>query len=165
VIAPYDAYPTADGHEIVLGIQNDREWARLARDVLADPSLADDPDYATNVARVRNRDKVDRMVGAAMAALTADEAVAALDAAQIASARLNDLADVLVHPQLEARDRWRTVMTPVGPIRALRSAVEPVGEVALADVPSLGQHTDAVLVELGYEPDAVARLRDTNVVA
>jgi itaconate CoA-transferase len=165
VIAPYDAYPTADGHEIVLGIQNDREWVRLARDVLADPALADDPDYATNVARVRNRDKVDAMVGAAMAALTVDEAVAALDAAHIANARLNDLADVLAHPQLEARDRWRTVMTPVGPIRALRSAVEPVGEVPLADVPSLGQHTDAVLAELGYPPDAVARLRDTNVVA
>jgi len=165
VIAPYDAYPTADGHEIVLGIQNDREWVRLARDVLADPSLADDPDYATNVARVRNRDKVDAMVGAAMAALTVDEAVAALDAAQIANARLNDLADVLVHPQLEARDRWRTVMTPVGPIRALRSAVEPTGEVPLADVPSLGQHTDAVLAELGYLPDAVARLRDAHVVA
>src|SRR5437764_148079 len=116
VIAPYDAYPTADGHEIVLGIQNDREWVRLATDVLGDPSLATDPDYATNVARVRNRDKVDDVVGAAMGKLTIDEAVAALDAARIASARLNSMADVLAHPQLAARDRRRTLSAPFPPL-------------------------------------------------
>ena len=165
VIAPYDAYPTADGHEIVLGIQNDREWARLAREVLADPSLVDDPDYATNVARVRNREKVDALVGAAMAALTIDDAVVALEAAQIANARLNDLADVLAHPQLVARDRWRDVTTPVGPVRALRSAVEPTGEVPLDEVPALGQHTGPVLDELGYSAQEMARLRHEGVVA
>jgi len=151
VIAPYDAFPTADGHEIVLGVQNDREWARLARDVLHDPALVDDPDYATNVARVRNRAKVDALVGAAIAAHDIDAAVAALDAAQIANARLNDLADVISHPQLAARDRWRQVETPVGTVRALRGAVEPTGEVPLAPVPALGEHTDAILRELGYD--------------
>jgi len=165
VIAPYDAYPTADGHEIVLGIQNDREWVRLATDVLGDPSLATDPDYATNVARVRNRDKVDDVVGAAMGKLTIDEAVAALDAARIASARLNSMADVLAHPQLAARDRWREVQTPAGPVRALRSAVEPVGEVPLAPVPSLGEHTDAVLGEIGLNTEEIRQLRALGAIA
>ena len=165
VIAPYDAYPTSDGHEVVLGIQNDREWVRLATEVLGDPSLAVDPDYATNVARVRNREKVDGVVGAAMSRLTIDEAVDALDRARIASARLNTIADVLDHPQLVARDRWRQVRTPVGTIRGLRSAVEPVGEVPLAEVPSLGQHTDAILAEIGLNAEEVHQLRNRGVVA
>jgi itaconate CoA-transferase len=165
VIAPYDAYPTSDGHEIVLGIQNDREWVRLATDVLGEPALAVDPDYATNVARVRNRDKVDDVVGAAMSKLTIDEAVAALDRARIASARLNTIADVLTHPQLVARDRWREVQTPAGTVRALRSAVEPVGEVPLAPVPSLGEHTDAVLGEIGLNAEELRQLRALGVIA
>ena len=164
VIAPYDAYPTADGHEIVLGIQNDREWVRLATDVLHDASLADDPDYATNLARVRNREKVDLLVGAAMARLTVDEAVAALDRAHIANARLNTMADVLAHPQLVARDRWREVSTPAGSVRSLRSALEPTGEVPLAPVPALGQHTDTVLAEIGLNTEEIAHLRTTGVV-
>src|SRR6185312_13273848 len=111
VIAPYDAYPTADGHEVVIGIQNDREWVRLAGDVLGRPELATDPEFATNVARVRNRTAVDNAVADAMQRLTAEQAVKALDAARIASARLNTLHEVLEHPQLEARDRWRTTHT------------------------------------------------------
>jgi crotonobetainyl-CoA:carnitine CoA-transferase CaiB-like acyl-CoA transferase len=165
VIAPYDAYPTSDGHEIVLGIQNDREWVRLAADVLGDASLGDDPDYATNVARVRNRDKVDALVGTAMSRLSIDEAVAALDAARIANARLNTMADVLAHPQLVARDRWREVTTPAGTIRALRSALEPVGEVPLAAVPSLGQHTDAVMGEIDLSATEIRDLRERGVLA
>jgi crotonobetainyl-CoA:carnitine CoA-transferase CaiB-like acyl-CoA transferase len=165
VIAPYDAYPTADGHEIVIGIQNDREWVRLANDVLGQPALATDPDFATNVARVRNRERVDGAVAGAMAALTIDAAVAALDAARIASARLNTVSDLLVHPQLVARDRWREVPSPVGTIRALRSAIEPVGESPMLPVPDLGEHTDAVLRDLGYDAETIAELRATNVVA
>jgi crotonobetainyl-CoA:carnitine CoA-transferase CaiB-like acyl-CoA transferase len=165
VIAPYDAYPTSDGHEIVLGVQNDREWTRLAAEVLQQPELAVDPEFATNVARVRNRRRVDELVAAAMATRTIDEAVAALDAAQIANARLNLMGDVVAHPQLAARDRWRDVHTPVGTVRGLRSAVEPTGEVPLAPVPALGEHTDAVLAELGYESEQIGRLRAAGVVA
>jgi crotonobetainyl-CoA:carnitine CoA-transferase CaiB-like acyl-CoA transferase len=156
VIAPYDAYPTSDGHEVVVGVQNDREWARLARDVLDRPELADDPGYATNVARVRNREAVDTAVAAAMARLSVDDAIARLDAARIARARLNTVNDLLAHEQLVSRDRWRTVQTPVGSVRALRSAVEPTGEAPIGAVPGLGEHTAAILAELGYDSGPAA---------
>ena len=164
VIAPYDAYPTADGHEIVIGIQNDREWVRLATDVLGRPELATDPDYATNVARVRNRADVDQAVAVAMAARTVDDAVRALDAARIASARLNTVNEVLDHPQLSARDRWRQVETPAGPVRSLRPPLEPVGEAPMSAVPALGAHTDAVLAELGFSAADVTELHAGGAV-
>jgi crotonobetainyl-CoA:carnitine CoA-transferase CaiB-like acyl-CoA transferase len=164
VIAPYDAYPTSDGHEVVIGIQNDREWVRLAGDVLGRPELATDPDFATNVARVRNRGAVDDAVAVAMAKLTIDEAVRALDTARIANARLNTVNDLLEHPQLDARDRWRDVVTPVGVVRGMRPPLEPVGEAPMSAVPALGQHTDAILAELGFSADDVARLRSNGVV-
>src|SRR3954452_13014452 len=150
VIAPYDAYPTADGHEVVIGIQNDREWVRLATDILGRPELATDPDFATNVARVRNRDRVDEAVAEALGKLAAADAVTALDAARIASARLNEVQDLIAHPQLVARDRWRSAPTPVGDVRVLRSPMEPVGEGPTGGVPALGADTAAVLSELGY---------------
>src|SRR4051812_20281597 len=159
VIAPYDAYPTADGHEVVIGIQNDREWVRLATDVLGQPELATDPEFATNVARVRNRERVDAAVAAAVGKLDIDAAVAALDAARIASARLNGVDDLVAHPQLEARDRWRDVSTPVGPVRALRSPMEPTGEAPMSDVPALGEHTDTVLTDLGWSVEEIAAMR------
>ena len=165
VIAPYDAYPTADGHEVVIGVQNDREWVRLASQVLRRPELATDPRFATNVARVRHRPDVDAAVAAAVATMTADEAVRALDAARIASARLNTVGDLLAHPQLDARDRWREVVTPVGPVRALRSPVEPTGESPMLPVPDLGAHTDAVLAELGLDAARIRSLREAGVVA
>ena len=164
VIAPYDAYPTADGHEVVIGIQNDREWVRLATEVLRRPELAVDPDFATNVARVRNRTAVDLAVAEVVATMSIEAAVAALDAARIASARLNTVGELLDHPQLAARDRWRPVLTPVGVVRGLRSAIEPGVESPMGEVPALGQHTDAVLAELGYSGDRLAALRADGVV-
>jgi itaconate CoA-transferase len=165
VIAPYDAYPTADGHEVVIGIQNDREWVRLAGEVLGRPELATHPDYATNVARVRNREAVDAAVADAMSKLGVDDAIRALDDARIASARLNAVSEVLDHPQLAARDRWRQTSTPVGDVRALRSVVEPVGESPMGPVPDLGQHTDIVLEELGFGSEDIAALRRDGVIA
>jgi itaconate CoA-transferase len=165
VIAPYDAYPTADGHEVVIGIQNDREWVRLATEVLDRPELATDPDFATNVARVRNREAVDAAVAQAMLKLSVADAVRALDDARIASARLNTVSEVLDHPQLAARDRWRETRTPVGVVRGLRSAVEPVGESPMGPVPALGEHTDALLAELGFTEQEVEVMRSEGSVA
>lgn len=106
VIAPYDAYPTADGDRVLLSVQNDREWRRLAEQVLERPELAEDPAYATNAARTRGREKTDAVVAEALGRLGADEAIGRLEAAGIACARLNSVAQLAGHPQLAARDRW-----------------------------------------------------------
>ena len=103
-------------------------------------------------------------VAEAMAKLEVDDAIRALDDARIASARLNAVSEVLDHPQLIARDRWRQTSTPVGDVRALRSAVEPVGESPMGPVPDLGEHTESVLRELGFEPDDLAALRRNRVI-
>ncbi|HEY9372978.1 CaiB/BaiF CoA-transferase family protein [Streptomyces sp.] len=167
VIAPYDAYPTADGSLVLLSVQNDREWRRLAEQVLGRPELADDPDFATNTARVARRADTDAAVAAALAPLTAAEALARLEAAGIACARLNSVADLADHPQLVARDRWRAVDSAVGPLRAmLPPIVFPDGpEPAMGPIPALGQHTETVLAGLGVDAEERTALRKAGVIA
>ncbi|MFI5830278.1 CaiB/BaiF CoA transferase family protein [Streptomyces sp. NPDC051578] len=167
VIAPYDAYPTADGDRVLLSVQNDREWRRLAEQVLERPELADDPAYATNAARTRGREATDAVVAKALAALDAQEAIGRLEAAGIACARLNSVARLAGHPQLAARDRWREVGSPVGPLRAL---LPPIGlpdgpPPRMGAVPALGEHTEALLRGLGMTDVRIAALRRDGVVA
>ncbi len=167
VIAPYDAFPTADGEQVLLSVQNDREWRRLAEQVLGRPELAEDPDFATNAARTANRARTDAVVGRALAGLTGREALAALEAAGIACARLNTVADVAAHPQLAARDRWREVESPVGPLRALLPPITLPGseEARMGAVPALGEHTDALLRALGMTGEQTSVLRRDGVIA
>ncbi|ATW47756.1 CaiB/BaiF CoA transferase family protein [Streptomyces peucetius] len=167
VIAPYDAYATADGGQVLLSVQNDREWRRLAEQVLNRPELALDPAFATNTARTANRERTDAAVAKALAGLDTEEAVARLDAAGIACARLNSMTDLAAHPQLEARDRWREVGSPVGALRAMLPPITlPGGEPArMGAVPGLGEHTDALLRALGMTDEAAAVLRRDGVVA
>jgi crotonobetainyl-CoA:carnitine CoA-transferase CaiB-like acyl-CoA transferase len=147
-IAPYDAFATADGPDVLIGVQNDREWTRLAIEVLGRPELATDPGFATNAARCAHRDRTDAAVAAGIGALTSADATRRLDEAGIANARLNTVADVLSHPQLAGR--WCRVSTPGGPVRALRPAGVPTGwQRDPGAVPALGEHTAAVLAELG----------------
>ncbi|MFF0262200.1 CaiB/BaiF CoA transferase family protein [Streptomyces microflavus] len=167
VIAPYDAYGTADGEQVLLSVQNDREWRRLAEQVLVRPELADNPDFATNTARTANRKRTDEVVGRALARLTGREALDALDAAGIACARLNTVADVAAHPQLAARDRWREVESPVGPLRALLPPITLPGgaEPSMGAVPALGEHTDELLRALGMTDEQTSVLRRDGVIA
>ncbi|MCB8903487.1 MULTISPECIES: CaiB/BaiF CoA-transferase family protein [unclassified Streptomyces] len=167
VIAPYDAYPTADGGLVLLSVQNDREWRRLAEQVLGRPDLADAPDFATNTARVAGRAATDAAVAAALAPLTAPEALARLDAAGIACARLNSVAELADHPQLTARDRWREVESQVGPLRSLLPPLvfPDAPEPRMDRIPALGQDTDEVLGELGVPEAEVKELRSAGVIA
>ncbi|MFC7923635.1 CaiB/BaiF CoA transferase family protein [Streptomyces cinereoruber] len=167
VIAPYDAYPTADGGLVLLSVQNDREWRRLAGQVLGRADLADDPAFATNAARVAGRAATDAAVAAALAPLTAEEALARLDAAGIACARLNSVAELADHPQLTARDRWREVESPVGPLRSLLPPIvfPDAPEPRMDRIPSLGQDTGEVLADLGLREAEVKALREAGVVA
>ncbi|MFF9096425.1 MULTISPECIES: CaiB/BaiF CoA transferase family protein [unclassified Streptomyces] len=167
VIAPYDAYPTRDGGRVLLSVQNDREWRRLAEQVLGRPELGTDPAFATNAARVARRERTDELVGAALATLDTDEALARLEAAGIACARLRDLTELAEHPQLAARQRWREVGSPAGPLRALLPPITLPGgtEPRMGDVPALGEHTSAVLRAVGMTDDEIAALRRDGVAA
>ncbi|MDQ0580026.1 CaiB/BaiF CoA transferase family protein [Streptomyces rishiriensis] len=167
VIAPYDAYATADGGRVLLSVQNDREWRRLAGQVVGRPGLGTDPAYATNAARVANRERTDALVAAALGALDTDEALARLEGAGIACARLRDLHELAEHPQLAARERWREVGTPVGPLRALLPPITLPGgaEARMGDVPALGEHTEALLRAVGMTDEEIAALRRDGVAA
>ncbi|MFF4566769.1 CaiB/BaiF CoA transferase family protein [Streptomyces sp. NPDC001435] len=167
VIAPYDAYETGDGGRVLLSVQNDREWRRLAEQVMGRPELGTDPAFATNAARVENRRRTDELVGKALGALEADEALARLEGAGIACARLRDLHELAEHPQLAARERWRQVGSPVGPLRALLPPITMPGgdDARMGDVPALGQHTEALLRAVGMTDDQIAALRRDGVAA
>lgn len=148
-IAPYGAYPTADG-QVLIGIQNDRGWRTLATDVFGAPEHADDPRFATNVARVQHRDELDELVNAFTRRFTTAELDERLAAAGIPAAQLNGTAAVLEHPQLVERDRWRPVGSEVGELRGVLPPMMFADvELPMGAVPALGQHTDAILGELG----------------
>lgn len=165
-IVPYDGYPTRGGGRLLIGVQNDRGWVALVGEVLQRPELAGDPRYATNVARVAHRGEVDALIADVTRTLPAAELVARLDAAGIPNAALNEVEEVANHPQLQARDRWREVGSPGGPIRAVLPPITLDGEQARMDpIPALGEHTDAILRELDYGPEAIAELRAAGVVA
>ncbi|MEV0276555.1 CoA transferase [Streptomyces sp. NPDC050610] len=154
-ISPYGPYRTGDG-TVFLGVQNDREWSALCRTVLDRPELEGDPGFATNVARVAHDAEVTAAIESAFARLTAAEAVDLLDAAGIANATLRTPDELIGHPQLTARDRWRAVDTPGGPVRALLPPVEVEGREALMrPVPALGEHNTALRTEFG--PRATGR--------
>lgn len=166
VIVPYDTYPTADGDQVLISVQNDREWERMVVHVLGRRELLDDPELATNVGRVRNRERVDYLVTKVTTGLPTGELIARLDDAGIANGRLNDLAQLAEHPQLAHRGRWRDVGSPAGRLRMLLPPALPDGvEPPMAPIPGLGEHTDAVLTELGYSSEKIARLRRDGVVA
>jgi itaconate CoA-transferase len=164
-IAPYGPFGTAADGTVLLAIQNEREWRAFCQIVLGDAALADDERFATNTARVAHRDTLEALISARFAALDAGTAVALLDQAGVASARLNTVADFLDHPVLAGRDRWRTVGTPGGPIRALLPPVDLAGtEPVMNPVPAVGQHTDAILRDLGRTGDDIAALRAGGVI-
>ena len=148
-IAPYGPYRTGDGHRVFLGVQNDREWRLLCDRVLERPELADDPAFAHNAERVTNDARLTDLIESAFATHTADDVVDLLDVVGIASARLRTIIEFAEHPQLAARERWREVDTPGGPVRALLPPVKVEGtEAVMAPVPALGAHNAMLRAEL-----------------
>jgi len=146
-ISPYGPY-AARGGQVFLGLQNDREWVVLCEKVLGRPELVADPRFATNPDRVIHDAELRAIIEGVFAALTPDEVAARLDEAGIANARLRTPAEFAAHPQLAARDRWREVDTPGGPVRTLLPPVTVPGrEPAMGAVPAPGQHTDSILAE------------------
>jgi crotonobetainyl-CoA:carnitine CoA-transferase CaiB-like acyl-CoA transferase len=165
MVAPYGAYRTLDGHTFVLGTTNDREWQRLARDLLERPDLAADPRYATNSDRVARRGELDTVIAEWAATRRLAECRQAATAANLGHARLNTPTDVLGHPQLVERERWATVGSPVGPVWGLLPPPEVSDwEWRMDPVPAVGEHTMAILAELDFHPDEIAAMRADGVV-
>jgi itaconate CoA-transferase len=164
-IAPYGPFECGDGEVIFLGIQNEREWERFCEVVLEQPVLARDERFASNSERVENVDALHAEIEAILKELSSEEAIERLDAAKIANARMRTVQDFLEHPQLEARDRWRVVGSPIGPLRALLPPATMDGtEPVMAPIPSVGEHTAKILAELGYDADAVGTLRQSAAI-
>jgi itaconate CoA-transferase len=164
-IYPYGPFPAGDGHTVMLGLQNEREWATFCQQVLGQPTLATDERFASNSRRVANREALRQLIVDAFSPLTAQQVIERLEVAQIANARVNSMQDVWQHPQLKARQRWTQVATPSGPIPALL----PPGKTAAYEprmdaVPGLGQHTETILGELGWTAEAIALLRRERAI-
>ncbi|MEV0355551.1 CaiB/BaiF CoA-transferase family protein [Nocardia sp. NPDC050697] len=163
-VAPYGAYPTADGATVVLGTTNDREWQRLASELLARPELAADPRFASNTGRVAHRAELDNALAAWCAGLPLDEIRRRADAAGIGNAKFNTPAEVNAHPQLAARDRWRPVESPGGTVTALLPPPVIAGWSApMGAVPALGEHTESILRTAGFTPAEIAALGTAGI--
>lgn len=164
-VVPYGPFPVGDGKTVMMGLQNEREWAVFCREVLHDEALASDPRFANNTLRTANRQALEAIIVAAFASLNADAVEARLEQANLATARVNTPADLWTHPQLQARQRWTEVPSPVGPLKALL----PPGRSdryapRMEGIPALGQHTDGILAELGYATADIAELRAAQVI-
>jgi itaconate CoA-transferase len=148
MVVPYGAYRCADG-DVLLAVQTDREWRRLCATALGSPALADDPRFVTNELRVANRVPLESLIDAHFSARTRAEVIALLEAADIPTGAMNDIASVAAHPQLAARGRWVNVESPAGEFSALLPPHNLHGAPPrMGAVPALGQHTGEILEEL-----------------
>src|SRR5262245_22587929 len=164
-IAPYESFASADGLEIFLGIQNAREWTRFCEQVLEEPHLAVDPRFASNTARVRNREVLHEAIAGVFRTLPASAILQRLERADVASARGNSIAAFLDHPQLSGRDSWRTIDSSAGSIRALVPPARIEGlEPVMGPVPPLGQDSARILEELGFGADTIAGWRKERII-
>ncbi len=159
-IFPYGPFPTGGGGTVIFGIQNEREWATFCETVLEQPGVAKDEKFSTNARRTANRDTLFSLISRTFERMPVEQVVARLDQARIANARMNGMADFWDHPQLKARQRWREVDTPQGPVPALLPVTGADTFAPRMDaVPALGQHTDAILRELGYSDASIGKLK------
>jgi crotonobetainyl-CoA:carnitine CoA-transferase CaiB-like acyl-CoA transferase len=164
-IAPYELFVSRDGVEVYLAIQNAREWSRFCDFVLNRTELTDDRRFHTNAARVHHRQALHDIIAEVFAGLDSSEVLDRLELADIACARENSIGQFLDHPQLVGRDRWSTIDSPVGPLRALLPPVLMEGFVpVMGAVPSLGQHSQAILEELGYDADTIEGWRKEQMI-
>jgi crotonobetainyl-CoA:carnitine CoA-transferase CaiB-like acyl-CoA transferase len=152
-IYPYGPFPVGQGPAVMLGIQNEREWQSFCALVMLQPALAQDPRFDSGVKRNANRQALAACIDAVFSQLSADAVIERLEQAQIANARVNSLADVWAHPQLQARGRWTEVGSSAGPLPALlppgRNSAYPY---RMDPIPEVGEHTQAILQELGLGP-------------
>jgi len=164
-VYPYGPFRCGDGATVFVSVQNEREWERFCAVLLDNAELAEDPRFATNALRSANRGPLSMLIEGAFATASAEQVLARLDAAQIACARLNEVLDFWRHPQHEARDRWRTIDSPAGPVAALTPPIEFEGvSPRMGPIPAVGEHTSAVLAEIGFTDGEIVALAADGVI-
>ena len=164
-IYPYGPFLAGDGGTVMLGLQNEREWKIFCDAVLQRPEVATDERFDSNAKRNANRAELQALILEHFAALTAAQVVERLDAAGIANARVNDMAGLWAHPQLQARGRWRTVGTPAGEVSALLPpGVNSAFDYRMEAVPAVGQHNAAILAELGWTAEQIDALQAPQAI-
>ena len=167
-IYPYGPFPTGDGGTVMMGLQNEREWVNFCTGVLQQPALATDPRFTGNAKRTAGRAVLREIIVEAFKPLTAPQVVERLEAAQIANARVNTMQDVWEHPQLKARQRWREVGSPAGMLPAMLPpgswGHDPDDGPRMDPVPALGEHTDAILAEMGVDAAGIQALRAAEAI-
>lgn len=164
-IYPYGPFEAGDGKAVMLGLQNEREWAAFCTTVLLQPTLATDERFKANALRVANRAELLQIIHGVFKTLSAEQVIERLEQAQIANASVNEMKDVWAHPQLQARARWTTVGTSAGPIPALLPpGVNSDFAPRMDAVPALGEHSVAILASLGYSAQAIEQLRQSGAI-
>ena len=164
-IFPYGPFQAGDGKTVMLGLQNEREWKNFCETVIRQPQLHTDERFCSNSRRVMNREELAQLILEVFSSLSAAQVIERLDEAGIANARMNDMQAVWNHEQLVARQRWTTVQTPAGEIPALfPPGVAPSEEPCMGPVPALGQHSDAILRELGFSDAQIEDMRQAGAV-
>jgi len=164
-VYPYGPFRCGDGATVFVSVQNERERERFCAMLLDNAELSEDPRFATNALRSANRGPLSMLIEGAFATASAEQVLARLDAAQIACARLNEVLDFWRHPQHEARDRWRTIDSPAGPVAALTPPIEFEGvSPRMGPIPAVGEHTSAVLAEIGFTDGEIVALAADGVI-
>ena len=164
-IVPYGPFKAGDGQTVFLSVQNEREYAAFCDRVLKKGELKSDARFATGPARFKNREAMHREIDGVFSKLGTAEIIERLEAADIANARLNDMAGFWNHPQLAARGRWAKVASPGGELDLLKPPFNLSGfEPRLDPVPALGEHTSTILAELGFAEREIEELRNAGAV-
>jgi crotonobetainyl-CoA:carnitine CoA-transferase CaiB-like acyl-CoA transferase len=162
-IYPYGPFPVGDGKTIMLGLQNEREWLIFCEKVLDNPALAKEERFSLNFKRHENRIELEKIIVACFARLNIEQVTRLLEDAQIANARMNDMHGLWNHPQLLSRNRWSTIDSPVGEVPALLPpGVNNQYAYRMAAIPAVGEHTEAILKELGLDTEHIQALRDAK---
>ncbi len=164
-IYPYGPFLAGDGGTVMLGLQNEREWKLFCEHVLLQPQLAADPRFDSNARRNAHRAELRVLILAVFGTLTAAQVIERLEAARIANARMNTMAEVWAHPQLQARGRVQQVDTPEGPLDALLPpGAHSSFDYRMDPIPAVGQHTEAILRSLGRGDGHLAALRASKAI-
>ena len=164
-IYPYGPFAVGGGENVMLGLQNEREWTIFCGEVLKQPELAVDPRFNSNSQRTKNRDELKAIIVEAFSTLSKEAVIELLEGAKIANAAVNTMHDVWNHKQLKDRNRWREVGTSAGAVPALLPpGVNNGYEYRMDAVPALGQHSESILKEIGYASEQIEKLAQSGTI-